>query len=453
MKTILFSPVGTTDPVANYKDGPMLHICRHYKPDLVYLYLSKEMYAFHHKDNRFVNAIEKLGEQLGHKFEVKLIIREELVDVQKFDFFIGDFTERLQEIIKKAEAEAEGAEILLNVSSGSPAMKSVLQTMAALQEFPMKPIQVSTPVKGYNPHAENKEQDDYLFYIKENEDNIESKLINRCSISVNFELIELIQKEMLKKLIQECDYTGASILASKITNLSSKFHDLLRGACSRVKLDYWKTNKLFNNWGYSILPIEDSNKASVVEAMLYLDLKLYKEEYGDFLRGSTPVILVLFERVLKKQCNFDVNLYVQEETRHGRKWDRIKLEQEKKLKDILTVSQGDVAGKPISSAHLEAIAAWKLKDEKLKETFKQVREFERKTRNEASHEIVAVTKELIQKKADDMEPEEMFKKLIYILGFTDIQVKEPLWITSSVKESKGRTSAYDKMNQILVEAM
>ena len=41
-KKILFSPVGGTDPVSenNYRDGSMLHICRHYKPDKVILYLS-----------------------------------------------------------------------------------------------------------------------------------------------------------------------------------------------------------------------------------------------------------------------------------------------------------------------------------------------------------------------------------------------------------------------------
>ena len=37
-KRILFSPVGGTDPIRNCHDGSMLHICRHYKPDIVYLY-------------------------------------------------------------------------------------------------------------------------------------------------------------------------------------------------------------------------------------------------------------------------------------------------------------------------------------------------------------------------------------------------------------------------------
>ena len=42
-KRILFSPVGGTDPIKYCSDGSMLHICRHYQPDEVVLYLSKEM--------------------------------------------------------------------------------------------------------------------------------------------------------------------------------------------------------------------------------------------------------------------------------------------------------------------------------------------------------------------------------------------------------------------------
>ena len=42
-KTVLFSPVGGTDPISNQRDGALLHICRHYHPECVMLYLSKEM--------------------------------------------------------------------------------------------------------------------------------------------------------------------------------------------------------------------------------------------------------------------------------------------------------------------------------------------------------------------------------------------------------------------------
>ncbi len=54
-QTILFSPVGGTDPISqnNYRDGSLLHICRVYKPTKVVLFLSREMLDFHRKDNRY----------------------------------------------------------------------------------------------------------------------------------------------------------------------------------------------------------------------------------------------------------------------------------------------------------------------------------------------------------------------------------------------------------------
>ena len=62
-KYILFSPVGTHDPIGISKDktkiseGSMLHIIRHYKPEIVYLYVAKEV---NKTDNRYKRAIENL---------------------------------------------------------------------------------------------------------------------------------------------------------------------------------------------------------------------------------------------------------------------------------------------------------------------------------------------------------------------------------------------------------
>ena len=44
-RTILFSPVGGTDPIhnKNCRDGSMLHIARVYEATDVFLYMSKEI--------------------------------------------------------------------------------------------------------------------------------------------------------------------------------------------------------------------------------------------------------------------------------------------------------------------------------------------------------------------------------------------------------------------------
>ena len=82
-KTYLFSPIGNTDPIKYLRDGSMLHIARAYKPDVVIMYLSKEMLENHEKDNRYAEILKLLGEKLGHTFKVKIISREDLTDVQE----------------------------------------------------------------------------------------------------------------------------------------------------------------------------------------------------------------------------------------------------------------------------------------------------------------------------------------------------------------------------------
>ncbi len=100
-KRILFSPVGGTDPIKYCSDGSMLHICRHYQPDEVVLYLSKEMTEKHREDNRYVKCIELLGELLHHNFLVRVIENPEFVDVQKYDVYYEIFHDEIKKSVNR----------------------------------------------------------------------------------------------------------------------------------------------------------------------------------------------------------------------------------------------------------------------------------------------------------------------------------------------------------------
>lgn len=65
-RLMFFSPIGGTDPIAsaNEYDGSMLHICRYYKPNKVYLFLSNEMLARQKSDDRYRLCIEKIGQEI-----------------------------------------------------------------------------------------------------------------------------------------------------------------------------------------------------------------------------------------------------------------------------------------------------------------------------------------------------------------------------------------------------
>ena len=130
-KKYLFSPIGNTDPIKYLYDGSMLHICRYYEPDVVYLYLSKEMAENHKKDNRYVETLNLLGDFLNHKFEVHIIENPDMVDVQQYDVFYDEFRKIISEIEEQKEKEDQ---LLVNMASGTPGMKSALLIMATLAE-------------------------------------------------------------------------------------------------------------------------------------------------------------------------------------------------------------------------------------------------------------------------------------------------------------------------------
>ena len=61
MKRILFSPIGSTDPIKNCHDGACLHIVRHYQPERVLLFFTKEMGDTEQNDHRYTTAIKHVA--------------------------------------------------------------------------------------------------------------------------------------------------------------------------------------------------------------------------------------------------------------------------------------------------------------------------------------------------------------------------------------------------------
>lgn len=150
MRYVLFSPVGGTDPIANERDGSMLHICRKYHPECVVLYLSKEMVQRHDRDDRYCDSLRRLAARENFSPEIIVKERTELAEVQIYDFFFQEFHPMLLELHRNFPEHR----LILNVSSGTPAMKSALYLLAAFLPFPVLPVQTATPVRAQNPRLE-----------------------------------------------------------------------------------------------------------------------------------------------------------------------------------------------------------------------------------------------------------------------------------------------------------
>jgi CRISPR type III-A/MTUBE-associated protein Csm6 len=183
-------------PQTNFRDGSLLHICRVYQPTDVYLYMSAEILANHRADNRYLYCLENLAELQGRKMACQIVERPELRDVQVFDWFYQDFRKAIKDIAANMD---ETDVLLLNVSSGTPAMKSGLLVLATLGEYPCKLIQVRTPMRKMNEHRHEDYDIETLWDL--NEDN-EEGFENRCQ-EIKCPSLSLIkQEEIIKKLVR-----------------------------------------------------------------------------------------------------------------------------------------------------------------------------------------------------------------------------------------------------------
>ena len=161
-RKILFSPVGGTDPMpqTNFRDGSMLHICRVYQPTDVYLYMSAEILANHQADNRYLYCLEDLAKRQGRNVKFELIERPDLHNVQDFDTFYRDFRPIIRNINDTMTPEDT---LILNVSSGTSAMKSAILVLATLGEYPYRLVQVRTPTGKMNPDPKRHSCEEHLW--------------------------------------------------------------------------------------------------------------------------------------------------------------------------------------------------------------------------------------------------------------------------------------------------
>ena len=430
-RKILFSPIGGTDPIKYYRDGSMLHICRHYQPDIVYLYLSHEMLAYHKKDNRYVDAVSRLGKSIGHHFEVILIEREGLVNVQQYDVFYHDFRNELRKIESGMQ---QGDELLVNMASGTPAMKSALLVMATLAEYRFKPIQVSTPQGKMNAKQDDREDYDAELIWEMNEDN-ESGAPDRCEEIKCLNLMKMLKIEAIKKHIWAYDYAAALSVANEIQqDIPEGAFCLLKIADARAKLNLRAVSALMKKNPYDIYPVKEGDKQKIFEYALGLQIKFKRQEFADFIRGITPLVVDLLENILKKECKINIPDGCSANKDGIRKWDREKLEKLGLMQLLNDEYNGDFRLGPVYSGHIAKIIQKKCSDSVLVDKVNEIALIEGKVRNPAAHEIISVTDEWIRQETG-RTAKDILALLKYLVVRSGISVKEEHW------------KSYDAMNE------
>lgn len=440
---ILFSAVGGTDPIANGYDGAMLHICRVYKPRKVYLYMSKDIIEKHEQDNRYVFCLEQLMNHMNIKFDIEIIKREKLIDVQRFDIFYSEY----EELLDRISSENPKASLILNISSGTPAMKSALTVISVTGRREYLSVQVVHPEHTMSARIEDRQ--DYLPELQWecNHDN-QTDFTNRCEVYNGESLMVKIKKEMIIKHVEAYDYCAALRVAKEIEkHINSNTIRLLEAAVCRLQLNRSGVDKILKGMDYRVFPIEGTER-QLLEYVLWLKIKLYREDYADLIRGITPFVVDIYEIYLENICKIELKKYYRESNFDGimlYKFDETKLKNTEEGKRIIQIlnsafpKEYSFKSAVNSRALLELLRVY-CEDASFMKACSVMEEIEPRVRNIAAHEIVSVNYDWICKQGG-YKPEQIMEALMNLLQKACPSIKKDMW------------NSYNQMNQKIISTI
>lgn len=440
---VLFSPIGMTDPVSqkNLNEGSLLNICRFYEPDKIYLYMSKEVMEFHEKDDRYIKCLERVYKYLGKNFEYEIIDRSELKEVQIFDFFYKEY----RDILYRIHEENPGAEILLNVSSGTPAMKSALFVLCALFNFPMTPVQVSTPEKKSNSESEENPLDDFLGLIDEimTEPEVYG---DRTEIALKENLNFELSKDIIKNHLKKYNYSAAFEVAQMTREfLSDKSYHLIAAAFYRINLNRDGVEKNLKVVSDK-LDYYETAQLKLVEYVLYLSVNVKRNMILEFIRGISPVLDSLFKKAFEVETRIDLDNYLTD--KDGKvTWNKKKLLSDdtgKKILDALNSSYNgfNFINTASSDNFLKLMESeeFEISERNITKRAEELRDIEIEGRNKAAHQIVSIDDDFL-KRETGYTSYEILNKITAFVEDIKLGVKKEHW------------DSYEIMNEKIIESL
>lgn len=295
---ILFTPVGDTDPVRGYHDGGMLHILRHYAPvDRVFVFLTKEMEDKETESGCYTKGIQKVAPQCKIEF-----IRSGITEPHIYERLTV-----LQDVFQEKYEQYPNEEWLLNLSSGTPQMKSVM-SLIGLDHPQVKAIQVFSPAEGSNNKSHPEKTPEMLEMLYHFNDDDDPSSSNRC----NEPELSLLKKHSVKmqiiSLVNNYEYEGALQLLKQNRSLFSDISEkLLRHAVHRRNLMWRDANKIISSYKGNPLI---SKAGDFEEFFRVMELRQRKKQLPEFIVKITPICTKLvtdYAMSLAQRMLFDLN--------------------------------------------------------------------------------------------------------------------------------------------------
>ncbi len=436
---ILFSPIGGTDPIANERDGSMLHICRKYKPACVMLYLSREMCERHRKDDRYCDSLRRLAWREDFSPEILVEEHPELSEVQVYDFFFQEF----RPLLLAMHSRFPDHQLILNIASGTPAMKSALYLLAAFLPFPVLPVQTATPVKAQNPRLEPHMDYDVDLYWECDLDNEE--YIDRCQ-EVRYENLNAqLQKESISAHLRSYDYAAALDVAKQVRSLlSPRAYTLLDAAKARLELN-WRSIKPDVKAELGLLG-SNQGRIHLAEYLLWLQMKQRRGDLSDFLRGLTPGLYELMKLAVEEKAGYPLSAYCDSNGRFCRDWMTADQTGQELLR-LLETSGRNIDRTFLISGHYATVLEKKCGKETWTTPLLQLRQVEERLRNVTAHTITRVDEKWLREKGvvSSQEIVKMIKAAVQALNQDSG--------TNTAARLTVDWGAYDIMNRKIEEAL
>lgn len=390
--SVLFSPIGTADPLTQLGDGPMLHIIRHYRPERVVLFLSPKMAEYQEQDQRYTKAIELLSAEChGGDIPTIELMKSNTTDVYKFDVYISEFEQKLNEIGK----ENGGDTILVNASSGTPAMEEALVALGAFGRLNLTPLQVSTPRKGPNTKGDREDPHKYELDLLWacNPDNEEGRPCRILEVKTpNFS--DRLLLENIRSLTSRYNYVAAASLAKQARTISPEARMMIEAAVDRLNLNGQKSAQVFAR---SDMAYSASTAGMVTEYVSILEVMLEQGRWADFMRALTPAITETMLRYLRPVLPNE--RYLKKSIKPGNyEYDIERIKKDAKLRGIILGSDERLKNPYLSNYILDKLIDEYCQDGVLINKLHRLYEFEHapENRNKIAHTIVRINKKDIE---------------------------------------------------------
>ena len=389
--SVLFSPIGTADPLTQLGDGPMLHIVRCRRPGKVVLFLSPEMAKHQKADGRYTKAIELLAASEGFELPEVELVESAFGDVYRFDHYIAEF----EGILERLTAESGDEPVLVNATSGTPAMEQAVVALGAFGRLNLRLLQVTTPKKGINSSHDREDPNNYdLETLWVWNEEIRTASPEERIVEVESpHFADRLLRENIVALVNAYEYKEADRLVRQMRTASAEAKRMIRAAADRLNLDWTTASAAF---GGTKLAVRANDK--LYEHLYVMEVRLHQGHWADFLRMMTPALTELMEQVLAPTLPQSRYL-VMESGRPTEKLDCDKVCADSGLRYVLGGSFPRDRPTYVTNDMLSKLVGAYCRDDRKKEMLAALRSVEKNCRNTLAHDLKPAKRESLERAA------------------------------------------------------